>query len=67
MKLTTADTLVRAQAAYSTLNTVASVLPWVVLLMFVVGVYLARRRYRALRRHRPGRGSLAGRAGCRAC
>ena len=48
VKLTKADTLVRAQAAYSTLNTVASVLPWVVLLMFAVGVYLARRRYRAL-------------------
>ncbi|HEV7210568.1 MAG TPA: hypothetical protein VGN47_02515 [Blastococcus sp.] len=48
VKLTSADTLVRAQTAYSTLDTVASVLPWVVLLMFAVGVYLARRRYRAL-------------------
>ena len=48
VKLASADTLVRAQTAYSTLNTVAGVLPWVVLLMFAVGVYLARRRYRAL-------------------
>lgn len=48
VKLTSATTLVRAQAAYSSLNTVASVLPWVVLLMFAVGVYLARRHYRAL-------------------
>lgn len=48
VKLASAATLVRAQTAYSTLDTVASTLPWVVLLMFVVGVYLARRRYRAL-------------------
>ncbi|MGZ4566655.1 MAG: hypothetical protein ACXVFZ_07460 [Blastococcus sp.] len=48
VKLTSADTLVRAQTAYSTLDTVAGALPWVVLLMFAVGIYLARRRYRAL-------------------
>jgi hypothetical protein len=39
---------VRAQTAYSTLNTVAGVLPWIVLLLFVAGVYLARNRLRAL-------------------
>ena len=31
-----------------TLDTVASVLPWIVLLLFAVGVYLARNRFRAL-------------------
>src|SRR5829696_4952117 len=46
--LAKADTLVRAQTAYSTLNTVAGVLPWLVLMFFVVGVYLARNRFRAL-------------------
>jgi hypothetical protein len=46
--LAKADTLVRAQSAYSTLNTVADVLPWVVLLLLAVGVYLARNRFRAL-------------------
>jgi hypothetical protein len=46
--LAKADTLVRAQTAYSTLNTVAGVLPWLVLMVFVVGVYLARNRFRAL-------------------
>jgi hypothetical protein len=46
--LAKADTLVRAQSAYSALNTVADVLPWVVLLLFAVGVYLARNRFRAL-------------------
>ena len=46
--LAKADTLVRAQTAYSTLDTVADVLPWVVLLLLVVGVYLARNRFRAL-------------------
>jgi hypothetical protein len=46
--LAKADTLVRAQSAYSALNTVARVLPWTVLLLLVVGVYLARNRYRAL-------------------
>jgi hypothetical protein len=46
--LAKADTLVRAQSAYSTLDTVADVLPWVVLLLLVVGIYLARNRFRAL-------------------
>jgi hypothetical protein len=46
--LAEADTLVRAQTAYSTLNAVAGVLPWLVLMSFVVGVYLARNRFRAL-------------------
>ena len=46
--LAKADTLVRAQSAYSTLDTVATVLPWVVLLLLVVGVYLSRNRFRAL-------------------
>jgi hypothetical protein len=48
VELASADTLVRAQGAYTALNTVADVLPWVVLLLLVVGVYLARNRYRAL-------------------
>jgi hypothetical protein len=43
-----ADTLVRAQSAYTALDKVARVLPWTVLLLFAVGVYLARNRYRAL-------------------
>src|SRR5687767_5374465 len=46
--LAKADTLVRAQTAYSTLDTVAGVLPWVVLILLVAGVYLARNRFRAL-------------------
>jgi hypothetical protein len=46
--LTKADTLVRAQTAYTTLNRVAGVLPWVVLLLFATGIYLARNRFRAL-------------------
>jgi hypothetical protein len=46
--LAKADTLVRAQSAYSALDTVANVLPWVVLLLLVVGIYLARNRFRAL-------------------
>jgi hypothetical protein len=46
--LAKADTLVRAQSAYSTLDTVADVLPWVILLLLAVGVYLARNRFRAL-------------------
>jgi hypothetical protein len=46
--LAKADTLVRAQSAYSTLDTVARVLPWIVLLLLAVGVYLARNRFRAL-------------------
>src|SRR5206468_3558962 len=48
VKVADAKTLVRAQGAYSALNTLANVLPWVVLLLFVVGIYLARNRYRAL-------------------
>jgi hypothetical protein len=43
-----ADTLVRAQSAYTALDKVARVLPWMVLLLFAVGVYLARNRFRAL-------------------
>jgi len=46
--LAKADTLVRAQSAYTALDRVARVLPWVVLLLFAVGVYLARNRFRAL-------------------
>jgi hypothetical protein len=46
--LAKADTLTRAQSAYSMLDTVAGVLPWIVLLLFAVGVYLARNRFRAL-------------------
>lgn len=48
VELAQADTLVRAQTAYNTLNTVADVLPWIVLVLFVVGVYLARNRFRAM-------------------
>jgi len=48
VKVANATTLVRAQGAYKTLDTVASVLPWIVLLLFAVGVYLARNRFRAL-------------------
>jgi hypothetical protein len=48
VELAQANTLVRAQTAYNTLNTVASVLPWIVLALFIVGVYLARNRFRAL-------------------
>ena len=43
-----ADQLVRAQSAYRALDTIASVLPWITLLLLVVGVYLARRRSRAI-------------------
>jgi hypothetical protein len=46
--LAKADTLVRAQSAYTALDNVARVLPWVVLLLLAVGVYLARNRFRAL-------------------
>jgi hypothetical protein len=48
VELAKADTLVRAQTAYSMLNTVAGVLPWIVLGLLVVGVYLARNRFRAM-------------------
>src|SRR3954454_6734201 len=46
--LAKANTLVRAQSAYSALDRVARVLPWIALLLFAVGVYLARNRWRAL-------------------
>jgi hypothetical protein len=46
--LAQADTMVRAQSVYTGLNTVARVLPWVALLLLAVGVYLARKRFRAL-------------------
>jgi hypothetical protein len=48
VKVADAKTLVRAQGAYKSLNTVANVLPWIVLLIFAVGIYLARNRFRAL-------------------
>jgi hypothetical protein len=48
VELAQADTLVSAQTAYSTLDSVASVLPWIVLLLLAVGIYLARNRFRAL-------------------
>ena len=48
VELAQADTLVTAQSAYSTLNTIADVLPWIVLLLLAVGIYLARNRFRAL-------------------
>jgi hypothetical protein len=48
VELAKADTLVRAQTAYNTLNPVAGVLPWIVLGLLVVGVYLARDRFRAM-------------------
>ncbi|GAA4547167.1 hypothetical protein GCM10023175_30920 [Pseudonocardia xishanensis] len=46
--LAPADKLVRAQWAYTTFTSVATVLPWITLLLLAVGVYLARRRLRAL-------------------
>jgi hypothetical protein len=46
--LAPADQLVRAQTAYSTLGSLASVLPWITLLLLAVGVYLARVRMRAV-------------------
>jgi hypothetical protein len=48
IELAQADTLVTAQNAYSTLDTVAGVLPWIVLILLAVGIYLARNRLRAL-------------------
>jgi len=48
VEIAKADTLVRAQSAYTALDTVSRVLPWTVLLLFAVGVYLARNRFRAL-------------------
>jgi hypothetical protein len=46
--LAPADQLVRAQTAYSTLGSLATVLPWITLLLLAVGVYLARVRMRAV-------------------
>ena len=43
-----ADQLVRAQSAYTALDTAATVLPWITLLLLAAGVYLARNRMRAL-------------------
>jgi hypothetical protein len=40
--------LVRAQSAYDALDAVATVLPWITLLVLAAGVYLARVRMRAL-------------------
>jgi hypothetical protein len=48
VELVQADTLVRAQSAYSALDTVSDVAPWIVLLLLAVGIYLARNRWRAL-------------------
>jgi hypothetical protein len=48
VKIADAKTLVRAQGAYRTLNTVATVAPWIVVLLLAVGVYLARNRWRAV-------------------
>ena len=48
VELAQADTLVTAQTAYSALDSVARVLPWIVLLLLAVGIYLARNRFRAL-------------------
>jgi hypothetical protein len=48
VELAQANTLVRAQTAYNTLNTVAGVLPWIALGLLVVGVYLAGNRFRAM-------------------
>ena len=46
--LAPADQLVRAQTAYNMLDSLASVLPWITLLLLAVGIYLARNRMRAL-------------------
>src|SRR4051794_20219336 len=43
-----ADRLVRAHSAYAALNSLATVMPWITLLLLAVGVYLARNRMRAL-------------------
>jgi hypothetical protein len=43
-----ADQLVRAQTAYNVLGSLATVLPWISLLLLAVGVYLARVRMRAV-------------------
>jgi hypothetical protein len=46
--LAPADQLVRAQSAYDALDALATVLPWITLLVLAAGVYLARVRMRAL-------------------
>ena len=46
--LAPASGLIRAQTAYRMLDTVAAWLPWITLLLLAAGVYLARRRRRAL-------------------
>lgn len=46
--LAPADKLVRAQSAYAALDSFATVLPWITLLVLAAGVYLARVRLRAL-------------------
>ena len=46
--LAPADQLVRAQGAYDALDSLATVLPWITLLVLAAGVYLARVRMRAL-------------------
>jgi LPXTG-motif cell wall-anchored protein len=46
--LAPATGLIRAQTAYQMLDAVASWLPWITLLLLAAGVYLARRRRRAL-------------------
>ncbi|GAA1272069.1 hypothetical protein GCM10009609_39000 [Pseudonocardia aurantiaca] len=46
--ITPADQLVRAQTAYNVLGSLATVLPWISLLLLAVGVYLARVRMRAV-------------------
>ena len=46
--LAPADQLVRAQTAYTALGSLAGVLPWITLLLLAAGVFLARRRLRAL-------------------
>jgi hypothetical protein len=40
--------LVRAQGAYKLLHSLAAALPWILLLLLATGVFLARRRLRAL-------------------
>lgn len=46
--LAPADQLVRARTAYATLDSLATVLPWISLLLLAVGVYLTRSRLRGL-------------------
>ncbi|GAB2984394.1 hypothetical protein LWP59_18130 [Amycolatopsis acidiphila] len=43
-----AQTLIKARSAYNTLDTVATWLPWVTLVLLAAGVYLARNHRRAL-------------------